>query len=145
MAQRTTKPTVMAILGSDYDGVRDLQVFINTATKFVDRVVTLALTYSVLGPLDDTPTTGAATDLEGWVAAHLYAVSDKPLQSKSSGKASGQFSGQTGMGFDSTLYGQHALRIDYTGVLNAIDKRKLAGAGWLGLYPSDQTDYEDKR
>ena len=50
------------------------------------------------------------------------------------------------MGFDATLYGQTAKRLDVTGYLAKLDKpdRPKAGSIWLGKAPSEQTDYEDR-
>lgn len=139
MAQRTTVGKVRNILvsGKDYDGSTNLQPFIDTATLIVDRVSTLD-TGSVLS-------SSVLERMEAWIAAHLYCTPDRPYQSRGMGRTSSGFQGQTGMHLDSTYYGQNALLLDFNGDLKRLSEgRKKATAAWLGLPPSEQTDYVDR-
>jgi hypothetical protein len=128
---RTTTTAVQALLRSGvpdggYDGVTDLQQFIDTAGVTVDRCVTMASAKGI---------TMLATELElmeRWLAAHSYCQSDKQYASKSTAGASASFQGQTGQGFETTYFGQQALRIDYSGCLRNLDKQQRAQAVWLG-------------
>jgi len=91
-----------------------------------------------------------AESVECFLAAHFYAHADQLLQSKSTGGSSGSFQGQTGQVLSSTQYGQTAMLLDVTGLLAKRSKeaetgqKRVAGVSWLGLPPSEQTDYEDR-
>ncbi|MFA5056510.1 MAG: hypothetical protein WC485_00215 [Opitutaceae bacterium] len=135
---RTDTTAVQGILLDHYDGESSLTPFIDTATLVVDKIAA-----------NDSGSELTAADLEmieRYLAAHFYAHADQLLQSKSTGGASGQFQGRTDMGYDGTLYGQTAKRMDVTGYLARIDMpmRPKAGAAWLGKVPSQQIDYEDR-
>lgn len=138
MAIRTNNKLVEAVLGDNYNGTTNLTPFIDAANAIVNRVATCAT---------DKGETLTATELElieRWLAAHLYAQMDPTYASKSTAGASASFHGQTAMGFDSTLYGQTATRLDFSGCLENLDKTQVVTAAWLGKAPSDQTDYEDR-
>ena len=133
----TTASAVQAILGQHYDGSTDLAPFIETAARLTARVAS-----------KDAGAELTSVDLElieRWLAAHFYAQSDPILQSKSVGKSSGVFEGQTGMGLQNTRYGLQALTLDASGYLSKIARGVVkVGMGWLGKPPSDQIDYEDR-
>jgi hypothetical protein len=137
---RTNAGAVQKILMKDYDFVEipTLQPFIESASAVVDRVVTCAINKGL-------PLTGTETELiERWLAAHFYAVSDKPYSSRSTDKASANFAGQTGMYLEFTQYGQQAVTLDWSGCLAALTKRNRASMDWLGKAPSAQIDYTDR-
>lgn len=143
---RTSAAAVKLVLrlgsqGGDYDDANspDLTPFIDAASAMVDDAVTCASDRDIT--IDST----RAELIERWLAAHFYATSDKTYQSKSTEGASASFTGQTAMYLESTLYGQHAMRLDKSGCLSAAGgaERKTARAKWLGKRPSLQTDYVD--
>ena len=142
---RTTSTAVQGILLSDYGPLEDgtepsLTPFIDTASAMVDDVVDCAA-------LKDIVLTDARLELiERWLAAHLYAVSDKPYTSKSTEGASASFNGQTATYLEATLYGQTAMRLDSSNCLNAVGaaETKVASGFWLGKPPSEQIDYRDR-
>lgn len=143
MSQRTTLVKVQALLGDDYgvkeDGTSpDLQTFIDTATVIVDRVNTCA------SNKDITLTDAELELIERWLSAHLYTAQDKPYSSRSTAGASGQFQGQTGMGYESTRYGQEACRLDYSNCLRNIDKQQRVRLGWLGKPTSEQIPIDQR-
>lgn len=138
MAQRTTISAVQKILKGDWDG-QDLQFAIDGATALMDDVVSKAAQYKSI-----SYNSTLAERVEAYLAAWIYAMSDRPLVSKNTGKAGGSFAGQMTMGLESNSYGQTAMMLDTTRVLAAINKGAIVSTAWLGLYPSDQTDYEDK-
>lgn len=149
MAARTTSKLVQDVLLDDYgpkvDGVLpDLTPYIASANALVNRIAVLAPSRAVIGFGNIAADPASLELVERWLAAHFYCLSDKPLASKSSGGASGSFQGQTGKGFESTNYGLNALRLDYSGILEAIDKRKVAGAVWLGKTIPEQLSYDDR-
>lgn len=126
----TNAAFVQAVLapGKDYDSVNnpDLTRQIAGAEVMVNRLVINAANRK------QTLTAGELVEIATWVAAHLYCVSDQTYQSKSTGGASASFKGQTGQGLEATLYGQSALRLDWTGVLDGLDKRAVAWGYSLG-------------
>lgn len=140
MAVRTDSDAVKAILLLDYDSVRtpDLSPFIEAASAIVDDVVTCATEKG-------TSINSTRQELvERWLSAHFYKQSDKEHMSSSNLGASASFAGQTAMGFMSTRYGQMACRLDSTGCLDNIDQTQEVSLDWLGLPPSEQTDYDQR-
>lgn len=135
MAIRTTSPDVQGILGDHYDGTTDLSPFITTASSLVDRLATL--------DTDSILSTAQKELIERWLAAHFYVQADPILASKSTGKSSGVFEGQTAMALDNSRYGQMAKVLDVTGRLGNLSRPK-ARMQWLGKARSDQIAYEDR-
>lgn len=137
MPVRCQAAEVIAVLtaGKDYDTVNnpDVVPYIRPASAMVN-VVDQRSAGRGYGKLDPD----LLKEMEVWLAAHMYCLSDKTYQSKSTQGASASFTGQTGKGFESTLYGQNALRLDFTGMLDVIDKRRFASSDWLGKPPSSQ-------
>jgi len=70
-------------------------------------------------------------DIETYIAAHLYAVKDRPASQEKVGEASVTYMGQSGMFLDSTQYGQTAKLLDYKGCLTELGK-KTPSLKWLG-------------
>lgn len=142
---RTSVGAVKDVLLADYgpqpDGtLPSLVGFIDAANEFTTRVYNNAITYREV--------TLSATTLElieRWLAAHFYAMSDQPLATKSNGRASATFQGQTtAFGLKGTKYGQTAITLDYTRTLAAMDEGRIAVTGWLGKAPSEQIAYSDR-
>lgn len=140
---RTTADQVKAILMSDYGPKRsgdlpDLAPFIRAAGLMIDRVATCATAKGL------TLTSAELVELECWLAAHFYSVSDRPYQSTSTDRAGATYQGRTGMGLDSSYYGQTAMILDYSGCLAAIASRRRASITSIGKRPDDATEYEDR-
>lgn len=136
---RTNSTDVQAILGDNYDGAKALSTFIRTANILTDRVSTCATSRGI------TMTSEELQEIECYLAAHFYGHHDQMYQSRSTGKASGSFQGQTGMALDATKYGQTAKMLDHSGCLATLEKGKAtARMDWLGKPPSDQVDYVDR-
>ena len=87
-------------------------------------------------------------EIERWLSAGLYAIRDQAYTSKKSGDASAVF--QTGMSQPGFLnqndYLRTAMALDVTGYLAKLNRGQTAEATmeWVGLAPSEQTDYEDR-
>lgn len=139
MPPRTDSQKVKGVLGVNYGSI-DLAPFMDTANVVVTRVAACAIGRSI------TLTAAELELIERWLSGHFYAMADQLYTSKSTGGASGTFQGQTGMYLESTIYGQTAMRLDWSGCLQAIGgpERKVAGGFWLGKPPSKQTDYSDR-
>lgn len=138
---RTTEALVAAILGSDWDGSRDLDQFIAAATVLVDRVNTCATNKGV------TLTSTELELIERWLAAHFLTTTSspfRPYKSKKTADAAASYQGETGKGLESSFYGQTAMNLDPSGCLESITSRKRALLEWVGKRPSDQIAYEDR-
>lgn len=146
MSQRTTVADVEAILISNkqYDGSTSLQPFLDTAVPLVDWLVTK--------DTDSLLSAAMLERIEAYLSAHFYGHADQFVQSKSTGRATGAFQGQTAMVLMATYYGQTACLLDVTGNLAARSKDAEqgkptdygVGVTWLGRPPSTQTDYVDR-
>lgn len=146
MPQRTTSADVQAILvtNKQYDGTTDLQPFIDTAVVLTDWLET----NDTGGTLSET----ALERIEAYLAAHFYGHADQFFTSKSTGRASGSFQGQTQMVLMSTYYGQTACLLDTTGLLAQRSKDAERGSPvdygvgieWVGKPVSEQIDYIDR-
>jgi len=136
---RNTDAAVREILapGGDYDLRRNptLRPFIASASRIVDRLVAKA---NVRTDVDHVEAADAAL-VELWLAAHLYKMSDRQFSNKSTLGASASYAGKTGMGLDSTTYGQVAKNMDPSGLLATVMKEgaEEPGGFWAG---TDQID-----
>lgn len=144
MAVRTTSALVRGVLGENYNNRSSLTPFINAANILTDRVATCATEKEM------TLTSTELEIIETWLAAHFYAQMDQLYSAKRTGNSAagayGQFQGKTDMHLQSTLYGQTAMTLDYSGCLASFGatERKVAGGFWAGRPPSEQTNYEDR-
>lgn len=148
---RTNAAAVSAILLRDYDVATapSLVPFIETASLIVDRVADCAI------DKEKTLTTAELERIEAWLAAHYYSQSDRNYISRSTEGASGAFAGQTGMHLQSTLYGQTAVNLDYSGCLadlqaastltpTPVNVVQATSFAWLGKPRSSQIDYDQR-
>lgn len=130
MAQRTDPASVQAVMPYQWDGTTSVQPFIDTASPMVDWLVGLDTDAVLNSTLQER--------IECYLAAHFYCCTDKAYQTKMTGRASGQFQGQTGQGLASTDFGQMAMRLDITGRLSQQDqdallgRRRVATIKWIG-------------
>jgi hypothetical protein len=130
MAVRTTAAAVAGII--EVDTSISLTPFIETASELVTECC------------EDAEYTATRLELiERWLSAHFYAVRDQRASSETAGRVSESKQTKVDLGFDVTVYGQQAMRLDTAGGLAALDKRtqkgKVAAVGmtWLG------TDYDE--
>lgn len=142
---RTNAGSVQRLLGDDYGAqesgtLPDLSGFIDTACLIVSRVAACARQRNPAATLSDAE----LEMMERWLSAHFYVQSDQNYASKSTGGASGQFQGQTGMHLEGSKYGIAALDVDFSGCLTALSKRQVARAFWLGKPPSEQIPVEQR-
>lgn len=135
MAWRVTNEEVRAII-DDVSSI-SLAPFIDFANALTDRV-SAQDSSSVLS-------TAILKEIEKLLAAHSYCLRDPAYHEKKTGDASAVFYGKTEMGLDYTPYGQQAKMLDETGFLDSLNRQKhKVSLDWLGLPPSDQTDYVDR-
>jgi hypothetical protein len=137
MALRAKESDVRDVV--DLDVTVNLLPFLRAANRLVDYVVTQ--------DADGLLTTGMLRDVETFLAAH-FAVHNRDHQynSKSTGGASGSFTGQFAMRLESTSPGQTAMLLDLTGTLKQLNeaRRPQIQVSWLGKRPSEQTNYVDR-
>lgn len=119
---RTSSSTVDAIFDTSLDA-GTLDVWIGIANDLVDDIA----------DADSSIGADRLEHIETLVAAHLAAAQDQRAESRSSASRSVSYQGDTGMHFESTQYGQHALSLDPTGT--------LAGSG----KPSAQVSIPDAK
>jgi hypothetical protein len=127
MPEHTNADLVKGVLLNDYDADinPDLAPAIASASLMVDDV-------QARGTQIGAPVSEDRLEvIERWLAAHFYAVSDRPYASRSTGGGSGSFDGKTDKGLDFTGYGQHAKLLDPTGYLASLGG--AAGGGGEGV------------
>ncbi len=82
--------------------------------------------------------------IETWLAAHCYTVRDPRAEMEKAGSVSEKFQSKVDLGFDTSHYGQMAMRLDTEGGLAALNEQIKRGkkvtvtATWLGT--ADPTD-----
>lgn len=140
MAIRTDADLVKSVLMSDYGPASDgfnpsLTMFIRIANRITDKVAECATAKG------DTQDDDTLLDMETWLAAHYYAMSDQTVANRQ-GES---YHGQTGMGLEATKYGQSALNLDFTKCLYKVTtKGNSASIAWLGKSDTDISNWEDR-
>lgn len=151
MAFRTDEQRVKDVLGTDYDANPEVAPAPSLVPRIRAANLVVARMIECATRKDFTHTDDELKEIETWLAAHFYCVTDKPYGSSSTQGASASYHGQTAMALDATLYGQTAKLLDASGCLESIspsaggNSRQRASATWLGKRPSEQVDYQDRR
>lgn len=111
---RTNAVDVLAIMDvNDSNASLYMQAFVNAANS----IVTANLGSSELG-------VSTLTEIEKWLAAHLYTIKlGGQVQREKIGETDISYNITTGVGLDSTLYGQTVKMLDTTGILSNLGKR----------------------
>lgn len=131
---RTTRDEIAAIIELDAGIVPDdaaMLPFITIANELVTECCT-----GTKGPT--TAYSGERLALiECWLAAHLYTNRDPRVSNEGAGPVSAGYQGPVAIGFDSSLYGQTAMRLDTNGGLALLNEntkkgRPRVGGYWLG-------------
>ena len=128
---RTTATLVGGIIEVDTDIT--LTPFIDVANELVTECCTSG----------DHSTTRLEL-IERWLSAHFYTVRDMRAESEKAGSVSQKLQSKVDLGFDTSHYGQMAMRLDTEGNLAALNeqikkgKRTTVGVTWLGT--ADPTD-----
>jgi hypothetical protein len=136
---RTTKAQVEAIIELDSQIVPDesaLAAFITVANELVTECCT-----GTVGPA--IAYTDARLELiERWLAAHFYTNRDPRLVSERAGSVSADYQSVVGLGFETSHYGQTAMRLDTNGGLARLNTTMKTGSSrigvtWLGSTPDE--------
>jgi hypothetical protein len=125
---------VQAILGPNYDKRKrpKLDGFIaaaNEVTNFCKLLSQKKGRVVRMGGLQES----TLLQIETFMAAHFYQLSDPDYTSRSTEGASGSFKrGTTDQGFALTDYGRNAMDIDWSGCLKNVNKQQFAGGLHMG-------------
>lgn len=105
-----------------------------TTTSRVCSVMDTTLTEDEVAPFVETAnlmvtaylastdqTADALREVETYLAAHFVSLRDRLVKSEAAGGVRFDYQGETGMGLDSSHYGQTAKLLDSSGVLKEID------------------------
>ncbi|TXH08689.1 MAG: hypothetical protein E6R03_17830 [Hyphomicrobiaceae bacterium] len=127
MALNTTAE-VIAALGPNYDSslLASLTIHLETAVAVLDEVSSCATSKGI------TISDGLKKSIERMLACHFYMLADRPQQEEVVGKSEQVLQGMTGMGYDSTYFGQTAKTIDPSGCLAGMNRSARAQMLWLG-------------
>lgn len=130
---RTSAERVRGVLLQNYDSARspNLTPFIRVASLLVTRVAAAAAAVGV------TLSTDEQLEMETLLAAHNYCCADRTRASLRTGMSSAVYDGKTGLGLDSTLYGQLAKMMDRSGSIGGIASGEAPAVAWLGIEPEE--------
>lgn len=112
---RTNNSDVQDIFDTDLDTTA-LDAWIEIANEHVDDIA----------DADSSIDSTRLTKIEKLAACHFAAAQDPRLEEYRVGDAQGSFQGDTGMYYDSTVYGQQARMLDPTGTLADVGLRKAS-------------------
>lgn len=135
MAVRTTTELVEAIIENSESVT--LTPFIAAANTLVDQCCTdLTVDY----------TSDELAQIETWLAAHIFTIRDMRAVYEKAGDVSEKKQSKVDLGFDTSHYGQMAMRLDYRGGLAKLNEEIKNGAAniliaaWLGTEKSTATN-----
>ena len=97
--------------------VMDTTLTENEVSPFVETANLMVTAY--LASTDQTA--DALREVETYLAAHFVSLRDRLVKSEAAGGVRFDYQGETGMGLDSSHYGQTAKLLDSSGVLKEID------------------------
>ena len=130
MAIRTTTALIEGII--EVNSAISLTPFIAAANAIVTQVST------DLPSMKTAYTTEQLQTIETWLSAHFYTVRDMRAERERAGSVEEKFQSKVDLGFNTSHYGQMAMRLDWHGGLAALDKKILKGnykvptVSWLG-------------
>lgn len=130
MAVRTTRTAVAGIIEVDAGIIPDddaMEPFIVVANELVTECCTGAK-----GPATAYDSTRLEL-IERWLAAHLYTNRDPRATNEKAGSVGQTYQSQVDLGFDTSHYGQTAMRLDTNGGLAALNERTKKGASRVGV------------
>lgn len=140
---RTTKADVATIIELDDSIIPDDAAMLPFIT-IANELVTELCTGTTNGP------TTAYTDvrlelIERYLTAHFYTNRDPRSESEKAGSVGASYQSKVDLGFDTSHYGQTAMRLDTNGQLARVNKDMKNGGvpkarvSWLG-YPCTQQE-----
>ena len=136
---RTTRANVEGIIEVDAGIVAndaDMEPFITIANELVTEVCT-----GEAGP-STAYSTARLELIERWLAAHFYTNRDPRTTSERAGSVGANFQSKVDLGFDTSHYGQTAIRLDTNGGLSQLNDRIKKGSSKVGGFWAG-TKYKD--
>lgn len=127
MAVRTTSALVEGIIENSESIT--LTPFISAANMMVTRCCT---------DLTEDYTSDELETIETWLAAHVFTIRDMRPEYERAGSVSEKRQSKVDLGFDTSHYGQQAMRLDYHGGLAKLNEEIKKGKAnilitdWLG-------------
>ena len=124
---RTTSTLVEGII-EVYTGIT-LTPFIDAANMLVTQCCT---------DLTDDYTAAELVQIETWLSAHFYTVKDMRAEMERAGTVQEKVQSKVDLGFDTSHYGQMAMRLDYYGGLAKLNEQIKKGISkqlnftWVG-------------
>ena len=128
---RTTTALVEAII-EVYTGI--------TLTPFIDAANMLVTEFCT--DLTDDYTAAELIQIETWLSAHFYTVKDMRAEMERAGSVQEELQSKVDLGFDTSHYGQMAMRLDYHGGLAKLNEQTKKGitkrliTTWVGTEKS---------
>ncbi len=113
---RTTTALVEAII-EVYTGI--------TLTPFIDAANMLVTEFCT--DLTDDYTAAELIQIETWLSAHFYTVKDMRAEMERAGSVQEKVQSKVDLGFDTSHYGQMAMRLDYHGGLAKLNEEIKKG------------------
>jgi len=129
---RTTDTEVKEII--EIDDSIDLTPFIAAA----NALVTLCCTGDAV---KTAYTTEHLTLIETWLSAHMYTIRDPRTETEKAGSVAAKYQSKVDLGFDTSHYGQTAMRLDNQGGLSKLNEQakkgivQKIGVTYLGTEP----------
>ena len=127
---RTTPEEVEAIIEVDED--ISLTPFIAAANVLVT---------DCCGDADPAYDEERLTLIETWLSAHMYTNRDMRAEKEKAGSVAATYQSKVDLGFDTSHYGQMAMRLDTQGGLSSLNEqakkggKKIIGVIYLGTEP----------
>ncbi len=128
---RTTSTLVEGII-EVYTGI--------TLTPFIDAANMLVTEFCT--DLTDDYTAAELIQIETWLSAHFYTVKDMRAEMERAGSVQEKLQSKVDLGFDTSHYGQMAMRLDYHGGLAKLNEQTKKGitkrliTTWVGTEKS---------
>ena len=136
---RTTRALVATIIELDLVVIPD-----DAAMAPFIEIANVLVTEACTGDNGPDPAYDAARLelIERWLTAHFYTIRDPRTTQEKAGSVASTYQSKVDLGFDTSHYGQTAMRLDTNGGLAEINEdakegRPRVGVAWLG------TDYDD--
>lgn len=130
---RTSAVAVQGII--EHDATISLTPFIEAANALVTQYCGSSANY-----------TAANLELiERWLSAHVYTIRDMRAEREKAGDVSEKKQSKVDLGFDTSHYGQMAMRLDWEGGLAGLNSRiksglrSAAGVTYLGTFEDNAT------
>ncbi len=129
----------ISVTSTEVQGIIEVDSDISL-TPFIEVAVSLVTEHCS----SDDYTSTRLNQIALWLSAHFYTVRDPRAEREKAGSVSEKFQSKVDLGFDTSHYGQMAMRLDTEGGLAALNEqikrggKVTAGVTWLGT--ADPTD-----